>query len=918
MKFGSLISTVRAVVVMALASGLSLSMPAAAADPIRVSGEASPVLVKDSQAMDLRLAAFPKAAVAQLQFPAISEQRLQRVREYNSSPGAKLLQLGVDRSVADETQLKALPTLNWVQLKQGGQVARFSVASPGAAALRLGLNVLGLPEGAELRFVGEGQSRSVVDPVSTSEVKNAIRAQPVYWTPVTEGESQAVEIYLPAALDSAQVRLSVVSLAHMLASPYGSLRGLKIGESEACEIDANCVSNPSQAYNNAKNAVARMSFQDAGSSFLCTGTLMNDTVAGSFIPYFFSANHCISSQATASTLVTFWFMESTSCGSGVASARVQVSGGAALLYNNAALDALLLRLNNSAPSGSVYAGWDSSVVSAGSNFTVIHHPAGDVKKVSLGQVRGLGTYNGAGSFVNVAYTSATTEGGSSGAGLLIFSNGEYYVRGGLYGGAASCSNTGNINNPANSDSYSRFDLAFAGLQPFLAPSGQSQPQLTVVNAGTGSGTVTSNPAGISCGSSCSASFNSGTSVVLTAAAAAGSTFTSWSGCDSSNGNTCTVVLNASRSVTSTFTASGGGGSALQNGVPVSGIAGAEGSNFNYTIAIPAGAQNLVIRTAGGSGDPDLYVRYGSPPTTSTYDCRSFAIGPTEQCSFVTPSAGTYYVLINGFSAFSGLTLTATWTVPAGGGVDEPSYTQFLLPIPNPAFANCPAGYFTATVEDGPGAGLSPGTFGLALELRPPGTLLLDGGLNFGGLVDGSQVMFAGVNFLNPANEPQRLTLNVLGSAASSQSSSLPVRIKVIRQPAVNVNETVLDVTTTLTMAQAYIRSIDLSPSYYVVTIGPEGAASVPGGAADGQVYVALGTQFVNRAGGGFSSGVVIGGYHATHPFGGVSAFAAICLGTQHRSDARVLSAPTYGAGGARDLRLRLFDFQQREVISVPQ
>lgn len=142
-------------------------------------------------------------------------------------------------------------------------------------------------------------------------------------------------------------------------------------------------------------------------------------------------------------------------------------------------------------------------------------------------------------------------------------------------------------------------------------------------------------------------------MVLTAAAAAGSTFTSWSGCDSSNGNTCTVVLNASRSVTSTFTASGGGGSALQNGVPVSGIAGAEGSNFNYTIAIPAGAQNLVIRTAGGSGDPDLYVRYGSPPTTSTYDCRSFAIGPTEQCSFVTPSAGTYYVLINGFSAFSG-------------------------------------------------------------------------------------------------------------------------------------------------------------------------------------------------------------------------------------------------------------------------
>lgn len=91
--------------------------------------------------MDLRLAAFPKAAVAQLLDSRYPQQRgpAGAVASNTRSTGAKLLQLGVDRSVADETQLKALPTLNWVQLKQGGQVvARFSVGSPGAAALRLG------------------------------------------------------------------------------------------------------------------------------------------------------------------------------------------------------------------------------------------------------------------------------------------------------------------------------------------------------------------------------------------------------------------------------------------------------------------------------------------------------------------------------------------------------------------------------------------------------------------------------------------------------------------------------------------------------------------------------------------------------------------------------------------------------------
>ena len=75
--------------------------------------------------------------------------------------------------------------------------------------------------------------------------------------------------------------------------------------------------------------------------------------------------------------------------------------------------------------------------------------------------------------------------------------------------------------------------------------------LTVTKAGTGTGTVTSAPSGISCGSTCVASFVSDTTVILSASAGSGSTFSGWSGACSGTG-TCTVGMSANRSVTATF------------------------------------------------------------------------------------------------------------------------------------------------------------------------------------------------------------------------------------------------------------------------------------------------------------------------------------------------------------------------------
>ena len=82
---------------------------------------------------------------------------------------------------------------------------------------------------------------------------------------------------------------------------------------------------------------------------------------------------------------------------------------------------------------------------------------------------------------------------------------------------------------------------------------------------------------------------------------------------------------------------GGDGTAeLSNGVPESNLSGGQGSQTFFTIDVPSGATNLEIAISGGSGDADLYVRFGAEPTTSTYDCRPYRNGNNESCDFTSP------------------------------------------------------------------------------------------------------------------------------------------------------------------------------------------------------------------------------------------------------------------------------------------
>lgn len=112
---------------------------------------------------------------------------------------------------------------------------------------------------------------------------------------------------------------------------------------------------------------------------------------------------------------------------------------------------------------------------------------------------------------------------------------------------------------------------------------------------------------------------------------------------------------------------GGNGDTLQNGVPVADLSASTGASLNFAITVPAGSSNLKFATSGGSGDADLYVRFGSAPTTSTYDCRPYLTGNKETCTFSAPQGGTWHVMLRAYRAFSGTTLTASFAAPSGGG-----------------------------------------------------------------------------------------------------------------------------------------------------------------------------------------------------------------------------------------------------------
>jgi lysyl endopeptidase len=426
---------------------------------------------------------------SQAERAALANKRAAAASSDGVKPKHRKLTIGFARQVLAADGSFRLSDLAWTQMNGGAQVAHIDLTSPGAAAIRIGIRLTDMPGSLEMRFKGSGTAQ-VFGPFAASDASGSI-----YWSPVLEGETGTIELSLPSGASPDEGVVSLPMISHLVVAG-NALRQAdpldQIGLADSCEVDVACMPATLKVQAaSAVGAVARMVFTDyQGQTGLCSGTLINDSVASS-TPYFFTASHCLDDDdddvgssrdhaATATaTINNYWFFQTAVCGQDTAANVnfVLVAGGAKLLGRSSDYDWTLLRLNSPPPAGATFSAWNASPLSAvGAAADGIHHPEGDLKKYSQGMTQGFRSFNDGSSFVSMQWSQGVTEPGSSGSGLFTFNAAQNYyeLRGALYGGDSAC------NAQTKPDIYSRMDVALPLLRQYLTPTAPNPSKETLV------------------------------------------------------------------------------------------------------------------------------------------------------------------------------------------------------------------------------------------------------------------------------------------------------------------------------------------------------------------------------------------------------------------------------------------------------
>jgi vibriolysin len=144
---------------------------------------------------------------------------------------------------------------------------------------------------------------------------------------------------------------------------------------------------------------------------------------------------------------------------------------------------------------------------------------------------------------------------------------------------------------------------------------------------------------------------------------------------------------------------GGGDVTLTSGTPVTGLADSTGGQKFFKLTVPAGQASVTFAISGGSGDADLYLQSGAKPTTSSYLCRPYKSGNSETCTVTNPAAGDYWVMLNAYATYAGVSLTGTYTGGGGGGGGDPLLSNGT-PVTNIGGATSSTQYWRVTVPAG--------------------------------------------------------------------------------------------------------------------------------------------------------------------------------------------------------------------------
>ncbi len=305
-----------------------------------------------------------------------------------------------------------------------GIIWRLKFESDSAYSIQLILSKFIIPVGAKLFVYNENLSQ-----VAGAFTCTNMQADSSFVIADVIGRSVIIEYYEPA-----NAVFAGVIVVGSVGKAYKDIFSLT---SESDYINVNCPDG--KDLQDVKHAVCKITFQSDSKSYLCTGALVNNA-RNDEIPYFLTANHCISTSAEASTLVAYFNYEEEGCNGITLTARTL--SGATLLTGSPASDYSLLRLNTK-PTASYqpyYAGWDSRDVPA-DNPSGVHHPEGLTKKLAIDNDTTLSnsaviqwqesTSSPVASHWEVIFDVGQTAGGSSGSPLF---NKSKQIIGQLHGG----------------------------------------------------------------------------------------------------------------------------------------------------------------------------------------------------------------------------------------------------------------------------------------------------------------------------------------------------------------------------------------------------------------------------------------------------------------------------------------------------
>lgn len=423
--------------------------------------------------------------------------------------------------------------------------------------------------------------------------------------------------------------------------------------------------------------VARLLMNGSG---LCTGW----RVGGD--NHMFTNNHCVASASGIANTEVWFNYQHTACG-GSTLAGTKIVTGASLLATDYELDYTLFTVNNFEQISSYgHFGLDVRNALSQERIYIAQHGAGNPKELAIESDQNSGglcrvdqtEVNGRGTDTDMGYYCDTT-GGSSGSPVLAASSNNVIALH-HFGG---CPNQGVLinriwpqvashfnnqiptgdNQQPSGDPVASFNYARNGLEvTFTDTSDDSDGTIVSRQWSFGDGTQSSETNPVH-----SYAVAGDYPVTLTVTDNDGNT----------DNNTQQVSV------------SNAGDGRLTKGVPVSNLSSPIDGELDFYFDVPAEARSVSFNISKGSGDADLYVKFGEPPTISDYDCRPYRSGNSETCNFSAAQTGRYYVMLKAYNAFSGVELVADYTEAVDGVSFEEvnlsdsrgSWRHFTLDVP---------------------------------------------------------------------------------------------------------------------------------------------------------------------------------------------------------------------------------------------